>query len=132
MKALLVVAHGSRRQASNEEVRRLCRRIRKEDGAEFDLVEAAFLELAAPSIVEGIEQCIARGAEQVVVFPYFLSAGRHVSQDIPAEVEKARRRHPRTAIQLLPHLGAAPAVAPLIVQLAGGWKDGDLDERPSP
>ena len=126
MKALLVVAHGSRREASNEEVRRLCERIRNEDGNAFDLVEAAFLELARPLIPEGIGRCVAAGADEVVVMPYFLSSGRHVSEDIPAEVEKARHLHPRVAIRLAPHLGAAEeAVAGLIVNLAGGRTDGD-------
>jgi sirohydrochlorin ferrochelatase len=129
MKALLVVAHGSRREASNEEVRQLCGRIRTEDeGNGFGMVEAAFLELAHPLIPEGIGRCIARGAEEVVVMPYFLSSGRHVSEDIPAEVEKARQLNPHVAIRLVPHLGAHDAVAALIMQLAGGWKDGDFDE----
>ena len=128
MKALLVVAHGSRREASNEEVRRLCERIRNEDGTEFGLVEAAFLELAEPSIPEGIGHCAEAGAEQVIVLPYFLSAGRHVSEDIPAEVEKARLQHPRVAIHLAPYLGAAEAVSGLVLDLAGGCRDGDTGE----
>jgi len=128
MKALLVVAHGSRREASNEEVRQLCRRIREEDGEHFDLVEAAFLELAAPLIPEGIGRCVAKGAHEVVVLPYFLSAGRHVSEDIPAEVEKARLLNPHVVIHLAPYLGAADAVAGVIMKLAGGWTNGDSDE----
>ncbi len=130
MRALLVVAHGSRREASNEEVRKLCRRIEQEAaGEEFFLVRAGFLELAEPSIVEGIGQCIEAGADQVVVLPYFLSAGRHVSEDIPAEVEKARQRHPHASIVLAPYLGSAPGVAGLLVQLAaGGMRDGDFTE----
>ncbi len=123
-----MVAHGSRREASNEEVRRLCERIRNEDGVEFDLVEAAFLELARPLIPEGIGRCIAAGASEVVVMPYFLSAGRHVSEDIPAEVEKARRLHPQAAIHLAPYLGAADAVAKVIVNLTGGCTDGNTHE----
>ncbi len=130
MKALLVVAHGSRREASNEEVRELCRRIEQEAAGEaFFLVRAGFLELAEPSIPEGIGQCIEAGADQVVVLPYFLSAGRHVSEDIPAEVEKARQRYPHASIVLAPYLGSAPGVSGLLVELAGGGKkDGDSAE----
>jgi sirohydrochlorin ferrochelatase len=126
MKALLVVAHGSRRKASNDEVRALCRRIEQESaGEEFFLVRAGFLELAEPSIPEGIGQCIEAGADQVVVLPYFLSAGRHVSEDIPLEVEKARQHHPRASIVLAPYLGSAPGVAGLLIELAGGGKRND-------
>lgn len=124
MRALLVVAHGSRRPASNDEVRMLCDRIQEEKGSEeFGLVKAGFLDLAEPSIPEGIEQCIKLGADQVVVSPYFLSAGRHVSEDIPAEVEKARMANPHVSIQLAPYLGSAPGVSRLLVELAGGGED---------
>ncbi len=119
MKALLLVAHGSRREASNEEVRALARRMARDHGGGFARVEAAFLELAEPSIAEGIGALAAAGAREVVVLPYFLSAGRHVSQDIPAEVERARARHPETVIRLAPHLGSAPGVAALLAELAG-------------
>lgn len=118
MKALLVVAHGSRRQASNEEVRALARRVAEMAQGRFPLVEAAFLELADPSIPEGIHRCIAQGAEEVVVVPYFLSAGRHVSEDIPGEVEKARRAHPGKRLVIAPYLGAAPEVAELMMAIA--------------
>jgi sirohydrochlorin ferrochelatase len=130
MKALLVVAHGSRREASNEEVRKLCRRIeRQAAGEEFFLVRAGFLELVEPSIPEGIGLCIEAGADQVVVLPYFLSAGRHVSEDIPAEVEKARQQHSQASIVLAPYLGSAPGVAGLLVELAvGGRRDGNSTE----
>ncbi len=124
MKALLLVAHGSRREASNEEVRRLARRVEEAAGDRYAVVEAAFLELAEPSIPEGIRRCLEQGAGEVVVLPYFLSAGRHVSQDIPAEVEKARRDHPGSRIRLVPYLGAAPGIAELLLAQAS------LDEKP--
>ena len=44
MKALLIIAHGSRRKESNEEVRRLSSRITENAGPAFDLVMGAFLE----------------------------------------------------------------------------------------
>jgi sirohydrochlorin ferrochelatase len=126
-----VVAHGSRRTASNDEVRKLCERLQQEqDGEEYEVISAGFLELAEPSIPDGIAKCIQRGADHVVVVPYFLSAGRHVTEDIPAEVEKAIAAHPQTTILLAPYLGSAPGVSKLLFELVeGGEKDGDPVER---
>ncbi len=120
MKALLLVAHGSRRNASNEEVRALAQRLRDRAGDAFGRVECAFLELAEPSIPEGIQQCIDAGAREVVVLPYFLSAGRHVSEDIPAQVRLKQQQHPQVAIRIAPYLGAAPGVAELLLEAATG------------
>lgn len=117
MKALLLVAHGSRRDASNDEVRALTARVR-EAGPGFDHVDCAFLELAEPSIPDGMRAAIRAGASQLVVLPYFLSAGRHVSEDIPGEVNSVRSEHPDIDIALAPYLGASPEIARLLVMQA--------------
>lgn len=117
MKALLIVAHGSRRAESNDEVRALTEQIREKAGARFGMVEAAFLELAEPSIPDGIECAIRNGAKEVIVLPYFLSAGRHVAKDIPEQVEAKRAEHPGVDIQLAVHLGAADRIAETMLDL---------------
>jgi len=119
MKSLLIVAHGSRRQASNDEVRELSRRLTELEH-EFDLVECAFLELAEPSIPAGLEQCIERGANEVVVMPYFLAAGRHVIEDIPAEIAPIETKYREVAIRITPHLGASHYMSGAILYLAQG------------
>ncbi len=118
MKQLLIVAHGSRRQASNDEVRLLTESIKTRVGQEFDSVHCAFLELAEPSISEGISQCIISGAHEVIVIPYFLSAGRHVAEDIPSEIEQARNLYPDVCITTTDYLGAIPTIPDLIAAQA--------------
>ena len=53
-KALVVVAHGSRREASNDEVRALASRLADMPDTGYDSVTAAFLELAEPLMKEGL------------------------------------------------------------------------------
>jgi len=119
MKALVLVAHGSRREASNEEIRELTARLREED-RRFRHVSCAFLELAEPSIPDGLRMAIAAGATEVVVLPYFLSAGRHVVADIPAEVASVQAEHPGVAIRVAPYLGAADGITRLLLEQASG------------
>lgn len=118
MNSLLLVAHGSRREASNEEIRTLAAALRQEEGNRFSDIGCAFLELAEPSIPDGIRDCIARGAAWATVFPYFLSAGRHVATDIPAEVNKVVDDYPNIDISIAPYLGAAGAMGELILKQA--------------
>lgn len=118
MKALLVVAHGSRRAESNDEVRCLTTQLQVRAGNAYGEVRCAFLELAEPSIPEGIAQCIAQGAAEIVVLPYFLSAGRHVATDIPAEVAKAQSSYPHVTIDVAPYLGVAEGLIDAMLSLA--------------
>ena len=115
MKSLLIVAHGSRREASNDEVRALTACLREQSGDVYMQVECAFLELAEPSIPDGIRNAIRAGAEQVTVLPYFLSAGRHVVTDVPAEIDVVRKESPDVEIVLAPYLGAAPGLTDMLL-----------------
>lgn len=117
-KALLLVAHGSRRTASNLEVAQIAGQLQDSLQADFMLVKSAFLELAEPSIPEGVAACVAAGARGVVVLPYFLNSGRHVAEDIPAEIEKARQQLPDIEITLQSHIGALPEMHDLLLRAA--------------
>lgn len=122
MKSLLIVAHGSRKPSSNEEIRLLSQSIQV-GGSGYDIVECAFLELAEPSIPDGLKRCIEQGAREVVVMPYFLAAGRHVVEDIPQEVSPIVEKYKDVSIRITPHLGASPSMSGMIL---------GLTEEPSP
>ena len=118
MKALLVVAHGSRRVESNDEVRELTGRLGAQTDGAYERVTCAFLELAEPSIPDGLHAAIASGATEVTVVPYFLSAGRHVVTDIPAEIDLVQKEYPEVVIVQAPYLGAAAEMTALLLQQA--------------
>ena len=118
MKALLLIAHGSRREASNEEVRELAQRLEQVASGSFAKVVPAFLELAEPGIQDGIGLCVEQGATEVVAVPYFLAAGRHVATDIPEQIEKAACRHPGLRLRQSDHLGKHHAMARNLLALA--------------
>ena len=117
-KALLVVAHGSRRESSNEEVRSVARRVAQLSEGAYDQVMAAFLELVEPSIPDGIRRCHEMGAGTVLVLPYFLSAGRHVVTDVPREVELGRQRCPDAEVVLCDYFGGSDAIPGRLLDVA--------------
>jgi len=115
VKSLIVVAHGSRRDESNDEVRRLTEALRAKARREFPSVRCAFLDLVAPSIPDGIDASVREGATHITVLPYFLSAGRHVAMDIPNEVSEKQRQYPQVNIRIAPYLGAAAGITDLLL-----------------
>ena len=117
MKALLLVAHGSRRAQSNDEVHVLAKKLRQFCSEQYPIIEAAFLELADPLIPDGIQKCVEQGACEVKVLPYFLNSGRHVVEDIPGIVEVARPDYPDVCIHVTPHLGGSELMMQLLVEV---------------
>lgn len=118
MQALLLIAHGSRRAESNDEVRALTAELTARANASYSIVRCAFLELAEPSIPDGIELCVKEGATEVVVLPYFLSAGRHVVTDIPNEVRGKQEEYPQVNIRIANYLGASSGIPDLLLAAA--------------
>lgn len=113
--SLIIIAHGSRRAQSNEEVKRLAQQVSLQAGDRFSSVGCAFLELASPSIPDAIDAAVAAGAGKLRLLPYFLSAGRHVVEDIPALVEAKQRQYPDILMCLDHHLGETPNMAQLVL-----------------
>jgi len=114
---LLLVAHGSRRTESNAEVQTLAKKL-SYLGAEYEGVTHAFLELAEPSIPDALEGLIVAGAKSITVVPYFLAAGKHVVEDVPAEIAKVKNAYPEVEIRISSHLGAVDDIARLLLRVA--------------
>ena len=110
MKALLLLAHGSRRKQSNVEVVKLIEKIKGRCSAQFEVIYPAFLELSSPSIPEGIKMCADDGATSILVLPYFLNSGRHVHEDIPNLIIESKKLYPNICIETAPHIGASDLI----------------------
>lgn len=115
MKALLIIAHGSRHKESNEEVRRLASRIDENSGPAFDLVTSAFLEISSPQVDSAVADLVDDGATEIQIFPYFLAAGTHVINDIPRLIGEEQENRPDIHFETLPHLGALQGISTLIL-----------------
>ena len=49
-----------------------------------------------------------------MVYPYFLSQGRHVAEDIPTEVKEKQLEHPNVDIVIADYFGSSERVIELL------------------
>ncbi|XP_062106910.1 sirohydrochlorin ferrochelatase, chloroplastic isoform X2 [Humulus lupulus] len=89
---IIIVDHGSRRKESNLMLNEFVTMFRDKTG--YNIVEAAHMELAEPSIRDSFCKCVQQGAIRVIVSPFFLLPGRHWHQDIPSLTAEAAKEHP--------------------------------------
>ena len=118
MKTMLLIAHGSRKESANEEIKRLAERISAHGNGAFNAVVPAFLEIAQPDIHASVDRCVELGADEIVAVPYFLAAGKHVVRDIPAELSCVSAKYPDLKITVAPHIGEIDAMVELVVHTA--------------
>ncbi len=121
-KAILLISHGSRSGEARREVERLARRIKSL--TRVPAVSCAFLEIETPSIPQAIGRCVRRGATEIVLLLHFLNSGRHIRQDIPRILARARRRFPKARFRSVPFIGAHSRIPDLYADLVrrAAWK----------
>ncbi|GAM09629.1 sirohydrochlorin ferrochelatase [Geobacter sp. OR-1] len=123
--AILLMAHGSRIPEANDAAQEIAAMVRKMTG--YDIVEVSYREMHLPNIQQGIDACVAQGAERILLMPYFLFIGAHVREDLPEEMAQAQERYPNVEFAMGNHLGVHRKLAEVVVEriaeglTATGW-----------
>lgn len=115
-RAVVIVGHGSLRRGSGAAMIRLAARLRSAGTA--PIVQPAFLNYSRPSVSEAVARCVARGARELTVVPYFLVSGWFVKQTLPQLLNVCRAQHPGLVINQTEPLCEHPALARLVLQRA--------------
>lgn len=121
MQALIIIAHGSRHAASNQEIIDLVESLKIILKDDFSLITHAFLEFTSPTIHEAFNFVFDKNInkvadmDSVTVMPLFIAAGKHVKKDIPLAIADAFEQWPSKEIILKAHLGALSGM-PLLIK----------------
>ena len=113
---IILIDHGSKRQASNDHIHKIAqmyeqslqqlnspsssssksnnniiRQLYSGGGGGSVIVKAAHMEIASPSILDTIRDIIIGDrVTSIICVPYFLSPGRHATEDVPELIHQAR------------------------------------------
>jgi len=74
------------------------------------------MEIAEPTVVQGFARCVERGATAIVVHPFMLAPGRHVSEDLPRLVAEAAKLHEGVAFAFAAPLGSHAGVIDAVIE----------------
>ena len=112
--AILLIAHGSRKAAANEDLVHIAEQIRARRPSA--IVGIAYLELAEPTIPQGANACVTRGASEVRMLPFFLSPGSHVVDDLERFRGEFTQQYPDVTFVLCPPLGLHPLLVDMLLE----------------
>jgi precorrin-8X/cobalt-precorrin-8 methylmutase len=115
--SILLLGHGSPKKGANnlERVGKMLHGMLHAGCAE-DCVRIAYLQFAEPGIPETIRECVEQGAEKIILHPFFLSAGMHVTKDIPGMIEEARGLYPDVKFIYTEPLGVHEKLAQIVME----------------
>lgn len=123
---IVLIDHGSRRASSNDALMELASTIQQTYFSSSDngkvIVQAAHMEIVEPSIMSVVQDLVTQNPQMktIICHPYFLSPGRHVTEDIPQLIQEAQEwaKDYSVDIQTTPPIGANPQImAQLIHQV---------------
>jgi sirohydrochlorin ferrochelatase len=103
---IILLGHGSRRGIDTDEgLKDAAGRLQQRVGPGVRVRMAGF-EFTRPSIPEAIEMLVAEGSRRMVLVPFFLFDGKHITVEIPEELEKIRAQYPDVDLTYARTLGA--------------------------
>lgn len=105
---VIILAHGSRGDlgalAVSDALRRIAEGLLTFVSPDVEIVGAA-LQFNHPGLEEAAGSLVSRGANLIVIAPYFLFPGKHITEHIPQLIEKLGAAHPRVKFILADNLG---------------------------
>src|SRR5271157_5801676 len=93
--SIILIGHGSpRKDANNLELIAVMLHSMLHPGCSNECVTSSYLQFAEPDIMKTIKGSIENGAKRIILHPFFLNAGMHVTKDIPELIKEAGELFP--------------------------------------
>lgn len=118
MKGVLILAHGSRVEATKKTINDVVAMVREKI---TDMpIEIAYMEFCEENIEHGIKTLADKGVTELKVIPYFLFEGIHIREDIPNEIGEILKKYPQVTMEMGHTLGVDERLADILVDRIKG------------
>ena len=114
-RAVLLVDHGSRRAQANALLDEVVALVKQRLGP-GSIVEPAHMEMADPTVAQAFARCVDQGATMVVVHPFMLAPGRHVTEDLPHSIDEAAKAHSGVVSVMAAPLGSHAGIIDAVIE----------------
>lgn len=115
MTGFVVFAHGSRIDSANASVHSMAAALEQEG---YSPAVAAFLELAHPDLAEAVGLLASRGVRRIIVLPYFLTMGIHLTRDLPRIARELESIYKEVEVIVTEPLDGHPALLQILRERA--------------
>jgi len=109
---IIILGHGSFLKQANETIIKAIKEIKKRRG--FAIIEPAYLQLCKPDLHTAVEKIIKKGCKKVIIVPFFLFKGNHVSRDIPKTIAKEAKLYKNVRFVYAKNLGQDHRISDIV------------------
>ncbi len=110
---VIILGHGSKVKKANATIRKVIKEIRGKGAPE--IIEPSYLQMHNPNLHASVKKVIEKGCKKIVIVPFFLFMGNHVSRDIPREIERERRLYKDIEFVYAKNIGRDPRISDIVL-----------------
>jgi len=130
---IIIIGHGSPRKEANtiESLTGLLHAA-LHPGCSDHCVKGAYLQFSEPNIEAVIEKSVNEGAERIILHPFFLNSGMHVTKDIPELIDAAQQKYPGVDFIYTEPLGMHEKLIEVVkerIAESGGYAPAEIEKR---
>lgn len=117
MENIILIGHGSpRKEANNIGLVASMLHDAIHPGCRGNCVTTAYLQFAEPDIMSAIKGSVDAGSEKIILHPFFLSSGMHVTKDIPELIHEAEGMYPGVEFIFTEPLGVHEKLVQVVLE----------------
>ena len=109
---VVVLGHGSRLKKANALIPNIIDGLKQSLG--LFRIYPAYLQLAKPDLGQSLEKLAKAGCRRIIIIPFFLFVGNHVSRDIPEIIEQEKKKYPDVRFIYTENLGEDSRIADIV------------------
>ena len=109
---VVVLGHGSRLKKANTLIPEIINGLKRTLG--LSKIYPAYLQLAKPDLGQSLEKLAKAGCRRIIIIPFFLFVGNHVSRDIPEIIEQEKKKYPDVRFIYTENLGEDSRIADIV------------------
>ncbi len=118
--SIILIGHGSpRKDANNLELMVTMLHSMIHPGCSDECVTSSYLQFAEPDIMTTIRGLVKGGSKRIILHPFFLNAGMHVTKDIPELIKEAVELFPAVEFIYTEPLGIHEKLAQIVMERIG-------------
>lgn len=112
---IIILSHGSKLKRANASLNETVRAIRQKTG--LAAIVPAYLQFCQPDLEKSIKGFIAKGFQRIIIIPFFLFNGNHVTRDIPNIIEKEKEKYPKVNFIYTKNLGEDTRISDIMSEI---------------
>lgn len=100
---VVILGHGSKLKKANSILDEVIRVVKRRFG--LSAIVPAHLQFSRPNLSESIKNLVNKGCSKIIIIPFFLFNGNHVTRDIPRALKKEMALYPEVSFVYSKNIG---------------------------